>query len=404
MCGGAFLAYGSYAMCRMPLLPLLARQLGAAPEVVGVVMAASTITGVLLKLPAGAYSDVVGRAPLLGLAVAVFSMMPFTYLGIGTLAGLIAARFVHGSATAIMGPVMSATLSDLAPVERRATWLSTYSTVQGAGQAIAPVLAGFLIAQRRFDLAFLIAGFAALLAVPVFLPAIKHMAMPRTGGARPRASQGIIEVLRERRILVASVTHAAYFAINGTLNAFLPLFAQDRIGLGALEIGWLFGMQTVTTLAIRPVIGMASDRLGRRGAIGAGLIACAISVFAMSVAGSRAELYTAVLFYAAGVAVTTAATNAYITDVAPKSRFGAAHGVFGTIYDVGDAGGPLIGGMLIAAWGYTPTFQLLSAVAGCAAAGFIWLSRNTSRDLLAAPARHRLRTWRRRFLLRERAK
>jgi MFS family permease len=133
-------------------------------------------------------------------------------------------------------------------------------------------------------------------------------------------------------------------------------------------------------------------------------LAAILSVFAMSVAGSRAELYTAVLFYAAGVAVTTAATNAYITDVAPKSRFGAAHGVFGTIYDVGDAGGPLIGGMLIAAWGYTPTFQLLSAVAGCAAVGFIWLSRNTSRDLLAAPARHRLRTWRRRFLLRERAK
>jgi hypothetical protein len=31
---------------------------------------------------------------------------------------------VHGSATAIMGPVMSATISDIAPPDRRATWLS----------------------------------------------------------------------------------------------------------------------------------------------------------------------------------------------------------------------------------------------------------------------------------------
>ena len=126
-------------MCRTPLLPLLARQLGGTPETIGVVMAASTVTGVLLKMPAGAWSDVLGRAPLLLLAAGVFTLLPFTYLAVGSLAALIAVRFVHGSATAIMGPVMSATISDVAPAGRRATWLSTYSTIQGAGQAIAPV-------------------------------------------------------------------------------------------------------------------------------------------------------------------------------------------------------------------------------------------------------------------------
>ena len=343
-------------MCRTPLLPLLARQLGGTPETIGVVMAASTVTGVILKLPAGAWSDVLGRAPLLLLAAGVFTLLPFTYLAVGSLAALIAVRFVHGSATAIMGPVMSATISDVAPADRRATWLSTYSTIPAAGQAIAPVLAGFLIARGRYcRLRIRMHGGdrpgpdrARRAAAPA------TAAPPRS---RLRLRQGIREVLRERRILVASVTHAAYFMINGTLNAFLPLFAQDRIGLTAIEIGWLFGMQTVTTLAIRPVIGMASDRLGRRGAIGAGLLGCAVSVFGISIATSRAELYTAVLLYAASVAVTTAATNAYITDVAPKARFGAAHGVFGTIYDIGDAGGPLAGGLMVAAFGYGATFR-----------------------------------------------
>ena len=65
---------------------------------------------------------------------------PATYLLVSLLL-LMAARFVHGSATAIMGPVMSAAISDVAPAAKRATWLSTYSTVQGAGQAIAPVIA-----------------------------------------------------------------------------------------------------------------------------------------------------------------------------------------------------------------------------------------------------------------------
>ena len=114
-----------------------------------------------------------------------------------------------------------------------------------------------------------------------------------------------------------------------------------------VDIGWLFGLQTMTTLAIRPLIGAASDRLGRRGAIALGLAGCAASVWGISLATSQTELFAAVLMYAVSVAITTAATGAYITDVAPKARFGAAHGVFGTIYDIGDAGGPLVGGILV---------------------------------------------------------
>ena len=239
-------------MCRSPLLPLLARELGASAPMVGLVVAASTITGVFLKLPAGTLSDVIGRVPLLLTAAAVFAVMPFSYLLSGSLAVLIALRFVHGSATAIMGPVMSATISDLAPSARRATWLSLYSTIQGAGQAVGPVIAGFLIARGRYDLAFILAGVIAL-ATPALVMSLRApgvAASESSAANRKHFIQGIREVVAERRILVASIAHAFYFVINGTLNAFLPLFAQDRIGLTPVDIGWLFGLQTVTTLAI----------------------------------------------------------------------------------------------------------------------------------------------------------
>jgi DHA1 family multidrug resistance protein-like MFS transporter len=381
LCLAGLLSYASYAMCRSPLLPLLARELGASAPMVGLVVAASTMTGVLLKLPAGGWSDVIGRVPLLLTAAVVFAVMPFSYLLSGSLAALIALRFVHGSATAIMGPVMSATISDLAPPARRATWLSLYSTVQGAGQAVGPVVAGILIARGRYDIAFVLAGIVAL-ASPALVLSLRSRGVAASAaeaGDRRHFIQGIGEVIAERRILVASIAHAFYFVINGTLNAFLPLFAQDRIGLDAVQIGWLFGLQTITTLAIRPLIGAASDRLGRRGAIALGLAGCAASVLGISLATSQSELYTAVLMYAVSVAVTTAATSAYITDVAPKARFGAAHGVFGTIYDIGDAGGPLVGGLLVQAWGYTPTFQLMAMLAAVTAIAFTWLSRSSER-------------------------
>jgi hypothetical protein len=59
---------------------------------VGFVVGASTLTGIFLKLPANAWSDVLGRRPLLVLGTIVFATMPFTYLAVASLSALILVR------------------------------------------------------------------------------------------------------------------------------------------------------------------------------------------------------------------------------------------------------------------------------------------------------------------------
>jgi DHA1 family multidrug resistance protein-like MFS transporter len=372
LCVAASFAYCSYAMCRSPLLPLFARELGADARLIGVIVGASTVTGILVKLPAGAWSDIVGRRALLVTGATVFAVMPFTYLAVSGIALLTTLRVLHGSATAIFGPVASAGLSDIAPVNRRATWLSAYSTIQGVGQAIGPVLAGYLIALRRFDLAFLVAG-----AIAVWAPLIVRrwpVANQRssTGQRSPirQFSDGIQEVVRNRQVLAASLAQAAQFLLNGSLSAFLPLYASEVVGMGAAAIGWMFAMQIVTTLSTRPLIGALSDRVGRRGVIVSGLATCSAAVWMIATAESGGVLMAAAIAYGAGVAVTTAATSAFVTDAAPRARYGAAHGVFGTIYDVGDAAGPILAGLLVAAWGYAAMFRMMSMAAITTAVAF----------------------------------
>lgn len=370
-----FLAYCSYAICRTPLLPLFARELGANAPLVGLVVAASTLTGIVLKLPAGACSDVLGRRPLLLAGALVFAAVPFAYLGVSTLGALIALRFVHGSATAIFGPVAAASLSDVAPAGRRATWLSTYSTVQGVGQAFGPIVAGYLIVGGRFDLAFAGAGVMGL-AAPIIVAAWSRA--PTFAPSRARWQEfrsGIAEVGRDRLILITSGAQAAQFVLNGTLNAFLPLYGREVLGLTATQLGWLFGVQMLTTLAVRPAMGVLSDRVGRRGVIVTGLVVCSGSVLLVSFASDLWGLMAAVVAYAGGVATTTAATSAYITDIARSARYGAAHGVFGTLYDVGDALGPIMAGVLVATVGYAQMFQLMAGAAAVMAIAFAVLSR-----------------------------
>ena len=375
LCAAGFVAYCSYAICRTPLLPLFARELGAGPSLIGFVMGASTLTGIVVKLPAGALSDVFGRRRLLLAGALVFATLPFTYLAASTLAVVILLRFAHGSATAIFGPVASASLSDIAPPGRRAMWLSTYSTAQGAGQALGPVLAGYLIGAGRFDLAFAAAGLIGV-GVPLII-AGWHGTTDARSTREPwqEFKRGVAEVGRDRLVLVTSGAQAAQFVLNGTLNAFLPLYGREVLGLTVTQLGWLFGMQTLTTLAVRPAIGYLSDRLGRRWVIVTGLVVCSAAVVLVSVASNVSEIVAAIVAYAGGVAITTAATSAYITDVTRRARYGAAHGVFGTIYDIGDALGPIVAGILVGAVGYTRMFQVMASVALAMAVAFAVASR-----------------------------
>jgi DHA1 family multidrug resistance protein-like MFS transporter len=90
-----------YQMARSPVLPAFAADLGALPEFIGVIVAASTVTGVFFKLPSGALSDVLGRNWMMVLGVLFFAVPQFLYPFVGNPWSLLSLRFVHGFSTAI---------------------------------------------------------------------------------------------------------------------------------------------------------------------------------------------------------------------------------------------------------------------------------------------------------------
>src|SRR4030081_1387992 len=102
-----------YQMARTPVLPIFAADLGAMPELIGVIVAASTVTGVFFKLPSGALSDVLGRKRMMVVGALFSAAPPFLYPFIHDPWSLLALRFVHGFATAIFSPVAAAYVAGL---------------------------------------------------------------------------------------------------------------------------------------------------------------------------------------------------------------------------------------------------------------------------------------------------
>jgi MFS family permease len=190
----------SYQMARSPVLPRFAQDLGSAPELIGLIVAASTITGIFIKLPAGALSDILGRRRMMLLGTFFFVVPPFLYPFVTDPVSLLALRFVHGFATAIFSPVASAYIADLFQ-KGRGEKLGWFSSATDIGATLGPLVGGLvLFSTASYSTTYLIVGalgFLPLLMV-LRLPAEEIRQEPKQ--SRPARWQefknGILEVCR----------------------------------------------------------------------------------------------------------------------------------------------------------------------------------------------------------------
>src|SRR6266704_1886267 len=267
-----------YQMARSPVLPIFAADLGALPELVGVIVAASTVTGVFFKLPSGALSDVLGRRRMMVLGALFFAAPPFLYPFVHDPWSLLALRFVHGFATAIFSPVASAYVASLAETGRGAR-LGWFSSANDIGATAGPLIGGFVLYfTASYSVTYLtVAALGVLtLAVVLLLPDVDRAAAREAKTFAERAAefrQGVAEVFRTPPILVAAGIEAVMYLGYGAFLGFLPIYAR-HVGLNDAQIAIVLGSQLAVAMAAKPITGRVSDRVGRIPVIVIGLLFC----------------------------------------------------------------------------------------------------------------------------------
>lgn len=359
-----FLARFGYSMARSPVLPRFAQDLGAAPELIGLIVAASTITGVVFKLPAGALSDLLGRKRVMLLGCLFFAGPPFLYPFVQSPGTLLALRFLHGFATAIFAPVASAFVADLS--ERgRGEKLGWFAAAGDLGRTLGPLLGGLLLFYTAsYPITYLAVGVLGVLPLLIVLRLPDDgasRATESTLGERSRAFwSGIREVCSSRAVIIASTLEAAMYVGYGAFLGFFPPYARE-IGLNDAQIALVMGVQLATTMLAKPLSGRLSDRFGRKPMILAGLLLCAATLPAIPTLTSLLLLCPVSALLGLGVAIVTPSTTALVADLVKAGRMGSAMGVFGTIWDSGEAAGPILAGFLIASLSYPPAFGLIAA-------------------------------------------
>lgn len=359
ICGAGFFLYFSYALSRSPIIPLYAESLGASSQMIGIAVAASTVTGIFIKMPSGIFSDIVGRRTVLITGAMFFAFTPFLYPFVSSIILMIVIRLLHGNATAIFGPTVNATISDIADKNNRGVQLGLFSSIQGVGQTLGALLGGFLISYEGFGFSFLTSGFIGLAGLLFVFFIHKKDEKSKRRNLFQKFMQGIKEIASNKNIVITSLTVASQMFVVGAYNAFLPLYAKDIVRIEAWQIGLVFGIQTTTTLLARPLMGRFSDKTGRKPIILTALIFNSILISLLSLIKSFGLLLMFGVLWGLGTSVISSVAVAFITDLTRQKKFGAAHGTYGTIFDIGEALGPIAAGFLVAARSYNWMFIIV---------------------------------------------
>ena len=370
----AALAILSSTMSKNPALPLLSEHLGADAAQIGLISAISPIPGVLVSSFAGAYSDRKGRERVLTYSLIIFATAPFLYLFVTEAWQLIPVRFYHGFATAIFMPVAMAAVADRFEPAVRGQMLGTYSSFTMVGRFIAPFLGGLLLFVANFQSVYLacaIAGVMALLMVFLIPWGIEgtHVKAKKFEGTM---FQALGKVIRDPGIMITSGMEGCQYFAMGAFETFVPIYALS-IGFNALDIGIIMGIQVVSMLLAKPIMGRISDQKGRGPSISIGLLVGAVAIALIPFVSSFVILCALSIAFGITVATVTASTSALVTELGGATAHGSSIGVLSSIMDIGHSIGPFLTGILVTLYSFQIGFGLAAVVMLAGALAF-WMT------------------------------
>ena len=348
-----------------------------------------TLMFAALLLSAGSLSDRFGARGAFGAGMVVFVLASAACGLAPTLGLLVAARFVQGSAAAVMMPSSMALISHAYPdATRRARAVAFWSMGGVAASTSGPVLGGVLAVvswrliffvnipagiaalallarstrSPRHDVPFdwrgqvaVIAGMAALtygaietgasgITSPLVLTAygVAATALSVFGllQARGRHPMMPLDLFRSRTVTVAVTTGFAFMVGYYGLPFVISLYLQQLRGLSALGAGLAFAPMMLVGAALTPVSARLAQRFGARALITTGLLCMAAGLIAIGLmSGTPPLALLSGLMVLVGLAgpLVMPPVMALLLQAVPPCRAGVASGVFNTSRQVGGA-------------------------------------------------------------------
>ncbi|RFU19881.1 MFS transporter [Geodermatophilus marinus] len=369
---------------RLAAFPLLAAWLSGDPLAVGAVAAAGTLPWLLTGPVAGVLADRHGARVLLpsadgGRVLVLLALVALLLADRATVPAVALAAFLLGVAETVRDVATETAVPRLVPTAllERANGRLVAGTLVG-NEFVGPLVGGLLFAAGA-ALPFLVNGAATAVAVLLVLsvPAavLSVTAAPAGPGANPPrgAGAGLRWLARDRLLRVLAGAVAVVALADSAWFAVFVLYAEARLGLGAVGFGGLLALGAGGGLAGA----LLADRLvgGRRhrGVVAAGALLATATPCLLAAAPGLWSAGAVVVTTSAGFGLLNVAAAGLRQRVVPRGLLGRVTATWRTAVYGAAALGALGGGWLASGAGLEAPF-LLAAALGVAATAAWWLA------------------------------
>jgi len=342
----------------LPLVPYYATRMGANGFMIGLIIASFSVAQLISAPVWGRLSDRYGRRPaiLLGLLVSSAGYIVFAYAG--TIAVLLASRFVQGFGAGTVG-VLQAYVADAMHEEERAKSLGWLSAATSFGVVIGPAFGSFLTSTSG-NAAPGIAAAILCIAISVFAwrylrESAGHASDAPSLARAPHAGRAALARVithsgepAPRLILIYAVSIGAFYG-TGQL---MPLILADRFGITEKTVGWFFmyfGLMGVLfrALLLGPVVrSLREPRVAR-----IGVVVLAAGLCIAGLATSYVTLFTSFTLMPLGTAFLFPCVTALLSRVVPARERGLQMGVQQTYGGISRVIVPIVAGALVDRFG-----------------------------------------------------
>ena len=316
--------------------PLLKASMGLSEVSYALIFSSMNVSSGLSNIPAGILSDMYRKKIAWFLAISMFTisigylMIGITKIYILILLGVI----LIGFGTSFWHAPAFGTLAARYP-ERKGFALSMHLTGAQIGNTIGPPIIGGLISGVTLGSIIKFSGFgwenvAIMIVIPMIITGVLVLTMFKSAGSESTSNWSFEEywnrtktLLADKIILGLIVLGAMRASIHTSFQLWLAVYLKEELDYSAWVIGWHIALITAAGIISTPIMGILSDRFGRKPVIQISMTLMAIYLFLFLIFDEGLGLVILIgllgMFFFSVMPIVTAATM----DRVPKGSEGS---------------------------------------------------------------------------------
>jgi len=386
-------------------LPSIERDLHVSVSSLEWIVTAYALTFAALLITGGKLGDLIGRRRTFVIGIAIFTLSSLA-CGLAPSAGfLIGARAVQGVGAALMNPASLSIITATFPPRERGQAIGIWAGVSAMALAIGPLVGGLIVDNINWNWIFFInvpVGIAGVIVSQLVIKESKDTSHEQSidlpglvtsgaglfaltyalieGNKHGWTSPEILGLFAAAAVLLVAFVLLEHFQrlpmldlslfkngsfVGANLVAmlvslgmfgvffFVSLYIQNILGWTPTQAGASFLPMTILIILVAPLAGKASDRIGSRWLMGAGMTLVGISLLLYQRVGLDSTFWTllpAMLLGGVGMALTMSPMTAAAMHSVPVDKAGVGSGVLNSFRQLGGSLGIALMGAILASY------------------------------------------------------